>query len=252
MNTQNHGKSFVAVGLMLIWILLFSGCSWFNPQAKLEQQTASDEGQELTYMEKVKHPPTVYFDLEAQIEDLFNSLNKLDFAKARAEYQKVQISWETAKAETGNIKGIKEADEALIALGSMLSSEKANESMTSLNKFTGRLGQLLMNYKLSPLADIVNLATISRNITWELEDRDFEKSLVRTEELKNTWEATKVNLEQPGILGEVTKAHDGVGKIRSAVSAENKMLAEDQLKKFNESLTKIRNFYKEKNMSYMP
>lgn len=75
---------------------------------------------------------------------------------------------------------------------------------------------------------------------------------MRAEELKKTWEQSKVNLEQAGILGEVTKAHDDVAKIKGSVTAENKMAADGQIKKFNESMTKIRDFYRQKNQSIMP
>jgi hypothetical protein len=176
----------------------------------------------------------------------------MDFATAQQAYQKVEATWEAAKNESGNIKGVQETDEALKSVGSALSAEKGPESIDSLNKFTYSLSQLLMNYKLSPLSDIVNLATISRNIAWEVKERDFKKAKVRSEELKKTWSATKVNLEQPGILGEVTKAHDSVSKIENSVAAENQKASEDQLKKFDESLTKIRNFYKNKSTSLMP
>jgi len=245
-----NAKWFIYAGIMLICLSL-SGCSLFSAQAKPDQQTKSD-GQELQYLEKAKRPPPVYFDLEGQIEDLFKALNTLDFAKAQQAYQNVQATWEAAKRESGTMKGVKETDEALTSLGSALSAEKGPESIASLNKFTYSLNQLLMNYKLSPLSDIVNFATISRNVAWAVGESDFKKAKVRSEELKKTWASAKVNLEQPGILGEVTKAHDSVSKIEGSVSAENQMAAEDQLKKFDESLTKIRNFYKNKNTSFMP
>lgn len=251
MTNSRGAKLFIQAWLLLL-CLLCSGCSWFTAQSKPDQQKNSNESQELTYLEKVKRPPPIYFDLEAEIEDLFKAINKLDFSKAQAEYQKVQTTWAKAKNQSGNIKGVKETDEALTTLGSSLSSGKGPESIASLNKFTNSLGTLLMNYKLSPLSDIVNLATISRNIAWELAERDFKTAQLRTDELKKTWEATKVNLEQPGILGEITKAHDVIGKIKNTVAAENQMASEDQLKKFDEGLTKIRNFYKQKSTSKMP
>jgi hypothetical protein len=246
-------KYFTYISILTILCLLISGCSWFNKQAKpdpLAQPEGSD--QELSYLEKVKRPPLVFFDLEGQIETLFKPLNKMDFSAAQEEYQKTKTLWEKSKTEAGNIKGVKETDAAFNGLGSAIAAQKGPESLASLNKFTNSLNQLLMNYKLSPLSDIVTLATISRNISWQLEDQDFKKSQVRAEELKKTWESSKVNLEQPGIFGEITKAHDSVGKIKGAVTAENKMAADDQIKKFNESMTKIRNFYREKNASIMP
>lgn len=236
--------------ILTICILLsfLSGCSWFGgTQAKPD-----DSAQDLTYLQKIKRPPLAFFDLAGQMEDLFKPLNKMDFDKAQEEYQKVQVTWEKAKDEAGNIKGIKETDEAFKALGAAITAGKTSESMASMNKFANSLNELLTNYKLSPLSDIVNLATISRNVSWELEDKDFKKSLVRAEELEKTWEQSKVNLEQAGILSEVTKAHDAVSKIKGSVTAENKMSTEGQIKKFNESLGKIRDFYKQKNQSIIP
>lgn len=240
-------KWLIYIVIIYTILSLMSGCSWFTKQAKPD-----DNGKDLTYMEKVKRPPLIFFDLAGQIEDLFKPLNKMDFIQAQAEYQKVLTTWEKAKVEAGNIKGVQETDEAIKTLGSAIMAGKSSESLGALNKFTNSLQELLTNYKLSPLSDIVNLATISRNISWELTDQDFKKALVRAEELKKTWEQSKVNLEQAGILGEVTKAHDAVGKIKGSVTAENKMAGDAQIKKFNESLGKIREFYKQKNASLMP
>jgi hypothetical protein len=241
-------KWLVHIAIIYTLLSLISGCSWFNKQAKPPDNTKQD----LTYIEKVRRPPLIFFDLESQIEDLFKPLNKMDFARAQEEYQKIRATWEIGKAEAGSIKGVDEADEAIKLLGSAIMAGKATESMSALNKFTNSLQDILTNYKLSPLSDIVNLATISRNISWELTDQDFKKALVRAEELKKTWEQSKVNLEQAGILSEVTKAHDAIGKIKGSVTAENKMASDAQIKKFDESMGKIRDFYKQKNESILP
>lgn len=246
-----HLKMLIHMVTICLLIALTAGCSWFGAQTKPAPQPENN-AQDLTYMEKVKRPPLVFFDLAAQLDSLFKPLNKMDFTAAQEEYQKLQTTWEKAKTEAGNIKGVTETDEAAKALGLAIASQKAAESMSVMNKFANSLQDLLMNYKLSPLSDIVNLSTISRNVAWELEDQDFKKAMVRTEELEKTWERSKVNLEQAGILSEVTKAHDDIGKIKGAVTAENKMAARDQLKKFDESMSKIRDFYRQKNQSMMP
>jgi len=240
------------LGLYLL-ICLPAGCSRLGTYTQPVPQSKPETGQqELTYLEKVKRPPLVYFDLASELDELFKPLNKMDLTQAQAEYQKTLTLWETAKAETGDIKGIKETDETLKSLGTAIAAGKSQESMAGLNKFSNSLQELLTNYKLSPLSDIVHLATISRNVSWELEDHDFKKAFVRTEELKKTWEQSKTNLEQAGILSEVTKAHESIDKIKGSVTAENKMAADAQVKKFNESLTKIRNFYRQRNQSMLP
>lgn len=237
----------------LIIYLLMTGCSQLGSYSRTLPQSKPETGnQELTYLEKVRRPPLVFFDLANQIGALFQPLNNMDWPQTQAEYQKTLTIWESAKAAAGNIKGVKESDEAILALGASIAAGKTEESMAGLNKFTNHLQELLTNYKLSPLSDIVNLETISRNISWELENRDFKKAFVRTEELKKTWGQSKTNLEQAGILGEVTKAHETVDRIKGSVTAENKMATEDQLKKFTESLGKIRDFYKQKNESKLP
>ena len=239
-------------GLCLL-ICLPAGCSRLGTFTQPAPQSKPETGQqELTYVEKVKRPPSVYFDLASELDELFKPLNKMDLTQAQAEYQKTLTLWETAKAETGDIKGMKETDEALKSLGTAIAAGKSQESMAGLNKFSNNLQELLTNYKLSPLSDMVNLATISRNVSWELEDHDFKKAFVRTEELKKTWEQSRTNLEQAGILSEVTKAHESIDKIKGSVTAENKMAADAQLKKFNESLTKIRDFYRQRNQSMLP
>ncbi|HBS58313.1 MAG TPA: hypothetical protein DEA44_03490 [Firmicutes bacterium] len=237
--------------VLYLLVCLPAGCSRLGVQPAPQSKPENGQ-QELTYVEKVKRPPSVYFDLVSALDELFKPLNKMDFTQAQAEYQKALALWETAKTETGTVKGVQETDEALKSLGTAIAAGKSQESMAGLNKFANNLQELLTNYKLSPLSDIVNLAAISRNVSWELADHDFKKAFVRTEELEKTWEQSKTNLEQAGILSEVTKAHESVDKIKGAVTAENKMAADSQLKKFNESLMKIRNFYRQKNQSMMP
>ena len=239
--------------VLYLLICLPAGCSRLGTFTQPVPQSKPESGQqELTYAEKVRRPPLVYFDLASELDALFKPLNKMDLPQAQAEYQKILTLWETAKTETGDIKGVKETDEALKSLGTAIAAGKSQESMAGLNKFANNLQELLTNYKLSPLSDIVNLATISRNVSWELEDHDFKKAFVRTEELKKTWEQSKTNLEQAGILSEVTKAHESIEKIKGSVTAENKMAADAQLKKFNESLSKIQNFYRQRNESILP
>lgn len=246
-------KRLSALVIICLLMLQLSGCTWLNSPAKPEPQVKPGNSEpELTYLEKVKRPPTSFFDLVSQIDNLFKPLNKMDFVQAQEEYQKMLTTWESAKAEAGNIKGIKETDEAIVALGTFIATGKASESMAGLNKFTNHLQELLTNYKLSPLSDIINLSTISHNVSWELENHDYKKAFVRTEELKKTWEQSKTNLEIVGILGEVTKGHEAIAKIKGAVTAENKMSADDQLKKFNENLEKIRDFYRQRNNSILP
>ncbi|WP_232035525.1 DUF4363 family protein [Methylomusa anaerophila] len=156
----------------------------------------------------------------------------------------MQTLWEKTKAIVGEKKGVKEGEAAIQKLSVGIGEKKITESYESLNKFMSSVSDIGKSYKLSPVADIITLGNAVRNVSFYVEDKNWRKAAVKVEELEGTWEQVKPAMEQVGILGEVTKTHATVKQIKDAVNAENKGSFSDQLASINESLGRIRNFFR--------
>jgi len=85
-----------------------------------------------------------------------------------------------------------------------------------------------------------------RSVDFFVEDDNWAKAGIKAKELEDTWGQAKPALEQFGILGVVTKTHTAVEQLRSAVTAENKGAASEQLTKLNDYMAVIETYYRGK------
>lgn len=197
-------------------------------------------------MERFVSPPVELYDLEAVAGVIFEGINKEDWSQVQAGMNNLQNLWQQGKAAVGEKKGVKEADEAIGKLTAAVNARKVTEAYENLNKFMGSIGDIGQSYKLSPLSDIIAVSNGIRNVSFYVEDKDWKKAASKAKELQGTWEKLKPSMEQVGILGEITKTHSIVSQIKDAVDAENKGALQDQLANINESMGRIRQFFRGK------
>ncbi|WP_425061124.1 hypothetical protein SCACP_18970 [Sporomusa carbonis] len=198
------------------------------------------------FMERFISAPAELYDLEATAGVVFEGINKEDWAQAQAGLGNLQTLWQQAKAAVGDKKGVKEADEAIGKLTAAINAQKVTNSYESLNKFMGSISDIGKSYKLSPVADIIATGNSVRNVSFYVEENDWKKAASKVKELQGTWEQVKPSMEQVGILGEVTKVHSTINQMKDAVNAENKGVFMEHQANINESLGRIRDFFRGK------
>lgn len=154
--------------------------------------------------------------------------------------------WQQAKAAVGDKKGVKEADAAMEELTAAINNKKITGSYESLIKFMGSISDIGKSYKLSPIADIIAVSNGIRNVSFFVEDKNWTKAAAKVKELQGTWEKVKPGMEQIGVWGEVTKTHATVNQMKDAINAENKGAFEEQQAAINESMGRIREFFRGK------
>lgn len=144
----------------------------------------------------------------------------------------------------GEKKGIKEADEALLTTLTSITNKNSIASQENLNKFMGSISEIGKSYKRSPLSDIIAIGNALRAVNFYTEDKNWVKASTKIKDLEGTWKQFKPSLEKAGILGEITKTHSEMNQLQDAILAENEGSVNEQLDKLNESLGKIREFYR--------
>ncbi len=198
------------------------------------------------FIERFFSAPVELYDLEATAGVVFEGINKGNWSQAQAGLANLQTLWQQAKTTVGDKKGVKEADEAIGKLTGSINSEKVTESYESLIKFMGSISDIGKSYKLSPIADIIAVSNGIRNVSFYVEDKDWKKAASKVKELQGTWEKVKPSLEQVGVLGDVTKTHSIVNQMKDAVNAENKGAFLEHQANINESMGRIREFFRGK------
>lgn len=188
-------------------------------------------------------PPGELYDLEAIAGVLFEGINKEKWEQAREGLTNLESAWAKAKPLIGDMKGVKEGDQALQGLEESIASKDMKSSYEKLIAFMAAISDIGKSFKLSPLSDIIAVGNTARNVAFYTEDTNWLKAAVKVKELQGSWQQSKPTMEQIGILGELTKAHSTVKQLKDAVNAENKSAAEEQLANLNESMGRIRMFY---------
>lgn len=188
-------------------------------------------------------PPGELYDMEAIAGVLFEGINKEKWEQARQGLTNLQSAWEKAKPLIGDMKGVKEGDQALEKLEQSIIATDMNTSYENLIAFMGAISDIGKSFKLSPLSDIIAVGNTARNVAFYSEEKNWAKAAAKAKELQGSWQQSKPSLEQIGILGELTKAHLTVKQLRDSVSAENKSAVQEQLANLNESMGRIRMFY---------
>jgi hypothetical protein len=198
------------------------------------------------FLERFFPAPAQLYDLEASAGVVFEGINKGDWPQAQAGLTTLQTLWQQTKETAGEKKGTKEADAAIEKLAAAIESKKITDSYESLIKFMVSISDIGKSYKLSPIADIISVSNGIRNVSFFVEDKDWTKAAAKVKELQGTWEKVKPSMEQVGILGEITKTHAIVNQMKDAINAENKGAFLEQEANINESMGKIREFFKGK------
>lgn len=248
MDVINPVKTFIVTVVILSFSL--SGCGLLSgPAPKPDIGPAGkpvDSKPNPPFIERFYSAPTELYDLEATAGVVFEGINKADWAQAQAGLNNLQTVWEQAKAAVGDKKGVKEADEAIGKLKAAVNGQKITDSYESLIKFMGSVSDIGKSYKLSPVADIISVGNAIRNASFYAEDKDWKKAAAKVKELQGTWEQAKPSMEQIGILGEITKVHSVVNQMKDSVDAENKGSFMEQQANINESMGRIREFFRGK------
>jgi len=232
---------------LLVWV---TGCGILSGPAPKPEIGPSGKPVESksnpSFMERFFSAPVELYDLEANAGVIFEGINKGDWSQAQTGLTTLQTLWQQAKEAVGEKKGVKEADAAIEKLAAAIESKKVTDSYESLIKFMVSVSDIGKSYKLSPIADIIAVSNGIRNVSFFVEDKDWQKAATKVKELQGTWEKVKPSMEQIGILGEVTKTHAVVNQMKDAINAENKGAFQEQQANINESMGRIRDFFRGK------
>ncbi|CQR74094.1 hypothetical protein SOV_22130 [Sporomusa ovata DSM 2662] len=239
---------------LLFLTLLLTGCGYLSgllsePAPKPEIGPAGkpvESKPNPPFIERFFSAPVELYDLEATAGVVFEGINKEDWSQAQAGITNLQTLWQQAKAAVGDKKGVKEADAAMEELTAAINNKKITGSYESLIKFMGSISDIGKSYKLSPIADIIAVSNGIRNVSFFVEDKNWTKAAAKVKELQGTWEKVKPGMEQIGVWGEVTKTHATVNQMKDAINAENKGAFEEQQAAINESMGRIREFFRGK------
>lgn len=232
--------------MVAVFMFITAGCA-LSPAPKPEvgpagKPTETKSNPPLT--ERFKSPPVQLYDLEAIAGTVFEGINTGNWQQAETGAANLQAAWRQAKEFVGEMKGVKEGDEALGSLFAGIKENKADDAFESLIKFMGSVVDVGKSYKLSPVSDIITIGNSIRNVGFYVEGKDWLKAGAKAQELDDTWKNIKPSLEQVGILGEITKTHSYVRQLRDAVGSENKNAAKEKLADLNKSVGQIREYYR--------
>lgn len=229
--------------------IVVTSCSMSEPLKKPEVGPAGAPVESLAnppFLERFYSPPAQLYDLEATAGVIFGGLTKANWQDAEAGFETFRSIWPQAKELTGDKKGVKNADEALTKLAAAIKEKEVTATYDNLNKFMGSIGEIAQSYKLSPLSDLIAVDNSIRNVSFYVEANDWSKAAIKVNELDSTWGQAKPSMEKIGILGELTQTHSLIKQLKDAVAAQNKGAITDQLANINDSMARIRNYYRGK------
>ncbi|MDR3564103.1 MAG: hypothetical protein P4N59_22060 [Negativicutes bacterium] len=240
-----HSLTFV---FLVLSLLVVSGCGW-SDRKPIEIGPAGKPAEAKTnapLLTRYRSAPAPLYELEAIAGWTFEGINKENWEEAETGLAHLQQVWQEAKDQVGDMKGVGQADKALAKLSEAVTAKQITTSYENLNQFMGAVSDVGKNYKLSPVADIIATGITIRNVAFYVEDKNWLKAGAKAKEMSDNWNRIKPELEQFGIMGEVTKTHSYVNQLRDAVAAENKGGASDRIADLNKSLGRIREFYRPK------
>ena len=244
----------ISIISVLFMLILLTGCGFLSgllsgPAPKPEIGPAGKPAESKAnppFMERFFSAPTELYDLEATAGVVFEGINKENWSQAQAGLTNLQTLWQQVKAAVGDKKGVKEGDAAIEKLTAAINAKKVTDSFESLIKFMGSVSDIGKSYKLSPIADIIAVSNGIRNVSFFVEDKNWGKAAAKVKELQGTWEKVKPSMEQVGILGEITRTHATVNQMKDAITAENNGAFQEQQATINESMARIREFFRGK------
>lgn len=237
----------LTLSLLIALSLLAGGCSLQQPAPKPDFGPAgkpADAKPNPPLITRFTTAPPELYDLEALAGAVFEGINKGNWDQAENNAQKMYDLWQQTKQKVGDMKGVSDGDKAMDRMIAAVAAKKVTSSYDNLSKFMNVASDIGKNYKLSPITDIIGLGNAVRAVAFYADDQDWRKAAVKTKALENAWGQFKTSLEQPGILGEVTKTHSYITQIKDAVNGENKDAVKEQIANINESMGYIREYYK--------
>ena len=231
-----------------ILLVASTGCSMLKPAQKPEIGPAGkpEAKGNPPIIERFKSPPAQLYDLEMTAGALFAGINSANWEQTQAGLQQLQAIWQQISPSLGDDKNVKKANESLTKLAGAVGGKKITASYEALNSFMSSISDIGLNYKLSPLADIIALSNAVRNVSFYVEENNWSKAASKVKELEGSWGQLKPSMESIGILGEVTRTHSYIKQLKDAVNAENKGAVEAHIKSLNDSIGMIRNYYRGK------
>lgn len=190
--------------------------------------------------------PTKLYDIEGLAGGIFEGILSRNWPMANENLSKLLTAWSEAKSFLQDSQKNLETENILKHLITAIQSRNADESQQDLNNFMYKISDISKNYKLSPLSDIIAINNAGRDLRYAVENKNWVTAATKIKELQNTWGRAKSNLEQFGILGEITHTHSSIEQMKNSVEAENQMTFLEKFKSFNESMAKIRSTLAEK------
>jgi len=239
----------IKIILFVVAVTIITGCGLSAPAPKPEVGPAgetTDAPPNPPFWARFESPPAELYDIEALAGSIFAGINTGNWEQAQTGYNSLVAKWEQTKPLIGDKKGVKEAEQALADLAPSLVAKQITVSYEILNKYMSAISDIGESYKLSPVADLVTIGNMVRNVSFYVEDNNWPKAAAKVKELEDSWNQLKPGLEKVGILSEITKAHSKIKQLKDAVNAENKGAVENHLKGLNEHLARIREYYRGK------
>lgn len=247
--SKQHNWKIGWVALLVLSLFALSACGMVQPAKKPEVGPAGkpvEAKPNPPVMERFRSAPTQLYDLEAIAGSLFEGINKGNWPQAESGIANLQTTWEQTKQIVGEKKGVKDADEAIAGLTASVMGKKAVSAYEDLTKFMSSVSDVGKSYKLSPIADIITVGNAIRNVSFYVQDRNWNKAASKAKDLENTWNQAKPSVEQVGVLGSTTTTHSYVKQLKDSVDAESQGAAEEHIANLNESMGLIREYYRGK------
>jgi len=236
------------ITILILMQLPLGGCG-LSPAKKPDigpAGTPTESKSNPPWMERFEAAPSQLYDLEAIAATTFDGINKQNWPQAKEGLSNLQATWQETKQLVGDMKGVSQGDSALAKLSTSIIAEDRNASYEALNKFMSSTVDIGKSYKLSPVSDIISLGSAIRNVSFYVQENNWPKAKSKAKEFEDNWGQIKPALEQIGILGEITKTHSFIRQLSDAVDAENAGAATDLIGDLNDSMGRIREYYRGK------
>lgn len=221
--------------------LSLTGCSTIEPINDLsnvvEENTPNTAPDTAAWTAKA---PTKLYDIEGLAGNIFEGILSRNWNDATANLSQLITAWTDVKSIIENPTAILQSEEVLSLLISAVQARNPDLSQTELNDFMYKISDISKGYKLSPLSDIIAINNAGRDLRYAVENKNWVTAAAKAKELQNTWGRAKSNLEQFGILGDITQTHSSIEQMKNSVEEENRTTFLERFQKFNEGMSHIR------------
>lgn len=184
--------------------------------------------------------PTKLYDIEGLAGSIFEGILSRNWNDASDNLSRLVTAWTEAKTIIENSTAILQSEEVLSLLISAVQARNPDLSQTELNDFMYKISDISKGYKLSPLSDIIAINNAGRDLRYAVENKNWVTATAKIKELQNTWGRAKSNLEQFGILGDITQTHSSIEQMKNSVEEENRTTFLERFQQFNEGMNHIR------------